>query len=111
MNNFGFKPNQKNPHETIYHDYIEKPVRVDVAGGIGGTGIMKTCNPHNNGHLIYLSPFVFHANDNPRIIFDKEVLINTNGNPVSIYPLGKSLEKFVEETKEHIAKMTNKDNK
>jgi len=108
MNSFGFKSDRENPHKTIYHDYIEKPVRIDVAGGIGGTGVMKSCNPHNYGHLIYLSPYIFYLNNIPNIISKEEVIINTNGNPVSIYPLGKSLKDFVEETKEHIKNQANK---
>ena len=103
---FGFN-RDKNPHETIYHDYIGKSVRIDVAGGVGGTGVIKSCNPHNYGHLIHLSPYVFYANNIPRIISDEEVMINTNGNPVSIYPIGKSLDDFVKETKEHIKNQTN----
>ncbi len=104
---FGFS-NGENPHKTIYHDYIGKSVRVDVSGGVGATGVIKECVPHDRGHIFYLSPYVFYLNGMPNIVSNEEVLINTNGSPVSIYPLGKSLESFVEETKKYIENQNSK---
>jgi len=95
---FGFEEGRENPHETIYDGYKGKAVRIDVAGDIGGTGILKGCDPYGAGHIFYLSPHIFFINGVLEVSGD-EAMINTNGNPVSIYPLGRTLERYVEETK------------
>ena len=94
MANFGFT-SRENPHETIYDGYIGKPVRIDVAGGIGGTGILSESNPHQGGHLLNLRPYIFTIKNDLWIISSEKVMINTSGSPVSVFPLGQTLEDFV----------------
>jgi hypothetical protein len=93
---FGFSPDLENPYNTIYDHYLGKSVRVDVAGGIGGMGVVRSITPHLSGHVLVLKPYVLHSNGSTRVV-DEEITINTSGSPVQICSLGKSLEEVVKE--------------
>ena len=94
----GFNAQNDKPEreETPYDFYLEKFVRVDVAGGIGGTGVLTESKRLEHGYIFSLNPAVLYEKLIPTIIKDP-VLINSNGNPVSFYPMPKSIEDFVKD--------------
>ena len=74
-------------------------MRVDVAGGIGGTGVLAQVIPQRIGHTLYLKPYIFFENNIPEVRDEKDVTIDTAGAPTCIYPLGKTLKQFVKDYK------------
>jgi len=95
--NIGFRPTSKSQkEETPYDAYLGKFVRLDVAGGIGGSGVLLDSKRLEHGYAFSLNPAIFYENQIPQII-NEPVLITSNGSPVSFYPVPKSIENFVEE--------------
>ncbi|MFA5061312.1 MAG: hypothetical protein WC494_03285 [Candidatus Pacearchaeota archaeon] len=103
---FGFSSGNVNIHDTIYSVHLGKPVRVDVSGGIGGTGILKACDSRfPNSYVIHLYPYVAHFNGSPEVIQGTHI-IDTSGSPSSVSSLEMSLEDFVIRVKKSKGKKT-----
>ena len=104
---FGFNQTPTSGEQTKYDHYLGKPVRIDC-GNIGGTGKLLHCDNGNGTYDFILSPYIFrNSNGNAEIIAEERVTISTNHSPLSIYPLGRTLENYCREVND----AKNKENK
>lgn len=87
------KPQEKDPYQLYKRN--RNLVRIDVAGGLGSTGIISDVAPLGMGHVISLSPALLYQGEKYQITEDPATLV-TNGNPFSIFPLKGTLDQLVE---------------
>lgn len=98
---FGFNRNNGGLDSSVgeglvYKPYMEKFVRIDLAGGIGATGVLRAVDRYGHGgHALHLNPYIyFEPNNNPRAVNEDMMLLSTN-SPSSISHLPYSIEEYV----------------
>lgn len=107
-NGFGFGRDTSNnriensvSEGIVYKPYLGKLVRIDVAGGIGGTGVLDAVDRYGReGHALYLSPFIFYdPNHTPRKINDTMMVLSVHSN-ASVLPIPDSIEDYLSKISE-----------
>jgi hypothetical protein len=95
---FGREHIPKARTETPYDSQLGTNVRIDIAGGIGLTGKLIGCEAYDHGYSFSINPAVIYKpNGMPEIYGNKPSRLSSNGNAISIIPIGENLETYVKD--------------
>jgi hypothetical protein len=105
----GFFPRPRTRETTIYDPYRGEYVNIDVSGGVGGIGLLVSCEYQEGGYQFRLSPYFSSSGNKAKINTDKKPKIVSAYSSLSISVLDRPLKDIVAEINKSKSKKKRRD--